>query len=66
MSISENTVVDSVLLAIDEINEKGGVIGKEIVPVLYDGASDWPTFAERAQNLIDLQKVEGKFSYFIF
>jgi urea transport system substrate-binding protein len=52
MSISETAVRDSTLLAIQEINEAGGVLGHEIVPIVEDGASDWPTFAERAEKLL--------------
>ncbi len=52
MSISEVTVRDSELMAIDEINAKGGVLGKQIEPVVEDGASDWPTFAEKAGKLL--------------
>src|SRR4029079_16646101 len=48
MAISEVTVRDSLKLAIDEINAAGGVLGKKIEPVGEDGASDWPTFAEKA------------------
>jgi len=57
MAISETTVVDAEILAIDEINAAGGVLGKQIVPVQEDGASDWPTFAEKAAKLIDQDKV---------
>jgi urea transport system substrate-binding protein len=57
MAISETTVVDAEMLAIDEINAAGGVLGKQIVPVQEDGASDWPTFAEKAAKLIDQDKV---------
>ncbi|MDI5943161.1 ABC transporter substrate-binding protein, partial [Micromonospora sp. DH15] len=39
-------------LAMEEINRAGGVLGKKIVPVGEDGASDWPTFAEKAEKLI--------------
>src|SRR5213075_747324 len=49
MAISEVTVKNSELMAIDEINAKGGVLGKKIEPVIEDGASDWPTFAEKAK-----------------
>ena len=42
MSISEVAVKDGELLAIEEINAKGGVLGRKIVPVIEDGASDWP------------------------
>src|ERR1043165_9285137 len=52
MSISEVTVRDSELMAIDEINAAGGVLGKQIEAVVEDGASDWPTFAEKAGKLL--------------
>ncbi|MFJ8742828.1 urea ABC transporter substrate-binding protein [Embleya sp. NPDC127516] len=61
MAISEVTVKNSVLLAIDEINAKGGVLGKKISPVTEDGASDWPTFAEKAQKLISRDRVAVTF-----
>jgi urea transport system substrate-binding protein len=61
MSISEVTVHNSELMAIDEINAKGGVLGKQIKPVVEDGASDWPTFAEKAQKLIKKDKVATVF-----
>src|SRR5712691_1773546 len=57
MSISEVSVKDATLLAIDEINAAGGVMGKKLVPVVEDGASDWPTFAEKATKLISQDKV---------
>jgi len=57
MSISEIAVKDAELLAIDEINAAGGILGKTLVPVLEDGKSDWPTFAEKARKLIDQDKV---------
>ncbi|MDT3442069.1 MULTISPECIES: urea ABC transporter substrate-binding protein [unclassified Pseudofrankia] len=61
MAISEVTVRDSELLAIEQINAKGGVLGKKLVPVVEDGASDWPTFAEKAQKLISQDKVATVF-----
>jgi len=61
MAISEVTVRDSIKLAIDEINSKGGVLGKQITPVSEDGASDWPTFAEKAEKLISSDKVAAVF-----
>jgi urea transport system substrate-binding protein len=61
MSISEVTVHNSELMAIDEINAKGGVLGKQIKPIVEDGASDWPTFAEKAQKLIKKDKVATVF-----
>ncbi|MDP9075696.1 MAG: urea ABC transporter substrate-binding protein [Actinomycetota bacterium] len=57
MAISEVTVRDAELLAIDQINAAGGVLGKKLVPVVEDGQSDWPTFAEKAQKLISVDKV---------
>ncbi|MCT1711191.1 urea ABC transporter substrate-binding protein [Dietzia cinnamea] len=52
MAISEKTVRDSVALAIEQINAEGGVLGKQIEPVVEDGASDPAVFAEKAQKLI--------------
>ncbi|MBX6378777.1 MAG: urea ABC transporter substrate-binding protein [Clostridia bacterium] len=57
MAISETSVRDAELLAIEEINARGGVLGKKIVPVVEDGASDWPTFAEKARKLLEVDKV---------
>ncbi|MEV1200734.1 urea ABC transporter substrate-binding protein [Microbispora rosea] len=61
MAISEVTVRDAELLAIDEINAAGGVLGKKLEPVVEDGASDWPTFAEKATKLIAQDKVATVF-----
>ena len=61
MAISEVTVRDSLKLAIDEINASGGVLGKQIKPISEDGASDWPTFAEKAQKLIREDGVAATF-----
>jgi urea transport system substrate-binding protein len=57
MAISEKSVVDAEELAIEEINKAGGVLGKQIEAVKEDGASDWPTFNEKAKKLIDQDKV---------
>ncbi|MFD4576377.1 urea ABC transporter substrate-binding protein [Streptomyces sp. NPDC058417] len=61
MAISEVTVRNSLLLAIDEINASGGVLGKKIKPISEDGASDWPTFAEKATKLIKEDQVAATF-----
>jgi urea transport system substrate-binding protein len=61
MAISEVTVRDSLRLAIEEINNAGGVLGKKIDAISEDGASDWPTFAEKAQKLISEDKVAAVF-----
>jgi urea transport system substrate-binding protein len=57
MAISEKSVVDAEMLAIDEINKAGGVLGKQIEAIQEDGASDWPNFAEKAKKLIDQDQV---------
>jgi urea transport system substrate-binding protein len=57
MAISEVTVKNATLLAIDQINASGGVLGKQIVPVVEDGASDPSMFAQKAQKLIQQDKV---------
>jgi urea transport system substrate-binding protein len=61
MAISETTVVDAEQLAIKEINAAGGVLGRQIEAVVEDGASDWPTFAEKAEKLIDQDQVSVVF-----
>jgi urea transport system substrate-binding protein len=61
MSISETAVRDAELLAIDEINADGGVLGRQIEPIVEDGASDWPTFAEKAEKLINVDEVAAVF-----
>jgi len=61
MAISEVSVKDAEMLAIEEINAKGGVLGKKLVPIIEDGASDWPTFAEKARKLISEDKVATVF-----
>ncbi len=57
MAISETAVRDAELLAIEEINAAGGVMGKQIEVIVEDGASDWPTFAEKARKLLQNDEV---------
>ena len=57
MSISETAVRDATLMAIEEINAAGGVMGKQLEVVVEDGASDWPTFAEKAKKLLQSDEV---------
>jgi urea transport system substrate-binding protein len=57
MAISETSLRDILLFAFDEINKNGGVLGKQIVPVVVDGASNWPLFAEKAAELLEQDKV---------
>ncbi|MFF8806084.1 urea ABC transporter substrate-binding protein [Streptomyces omiyaensis] len=61
MAISEVTVHNALLLAVKEVNASGGVLGKKLEPVSQDGASDWPTFAEKAEALITDDKVAATF-----
>jgi urea transport system substrate-binding protein len=57
MAISETVLKDTVLMAIEEINAKGGVMGAKIEPVIVDPASNWPLFAEKARQLLTQEKV---------
>ena len=57
MAISETVLKDTVLMAIDEINAKGGVMGKKLEPVIVDPASNWPLFAEKTKQLLTQDKV---------
>ena len=61
MAISETVLKDVALMAIDEINAKGGVMGMKIEPVVVDPASNWPLFAEKARQLISQDKVAVTF-----
>lgn len=61
MAISETSVRDAELLAIKEINENGGVLGKQLVPVIEDGASDNAVFKEKAEKLLLNDKVATVF-----
>ena len=57
MAISETTLKDTMLMLIDEQNKKGGVLGKKLEPVVVDPASDWPLFAEKARELLEVERV---------
>jgi len=61
MAISETTLKDIELMAIDEINQAGGLLGKKIVPVVEDPASNWDLFAEKAKKLLSQDKVAAVF-----
>jgi urea transport system substrate-binding protein len=61
MAISETSLRDVLLFTFDEINAAGGVLGKKIEPVVVDGASDWPLFAEKAKQLLEKDKVATVF-----
>lgn len=57
MAISETPVVDATRLAIAEINEAGGILGRRLEPVVADGRSDWPEFGRQAERLISEDRV---------
>lgn len=57
MAISETGSIQAEQLAIDQINAMGGVLGRKIKIIVEDGASDWPTFAEKAKKLLVNDKV---------
>ncbi|MDZ7750575.1 MAG: urea ABC transporter substrate-binding protein [Gammaproteobacteria bacterium] len=58
MAISETTLKDTVLMLIQEQNEKGGVLGRQLEPVVVDPASNWPLFAEKTRELVAKEKVD--------
>jgi urea transport system substrate-binding protein len=57
MAISETTLKDTVLMLIEEQNKKGGLLGKKLEAVVVDPASNWPLFAEKAEQLLVKDKV---------
>ena len=56
MAISETSLKDTALMTIAEINQSGGVLGRQLQPVVVDPASNWPLFAEKARQLISQDK----------
>ena len=61
MAISETTLKDTVLMLIEQQNAKGGVLDKKLEAVVVDPASDWPLFAEKARELLTVDKVAVMF-----
>ncbi len=61
MAISETGSIQAEQLAIEQINAMGGVLGRKIKIIVEDGASDWPTFAEKAKKLLVNDKVASVF-----
>ncbi|WDD93220.1 urea ABC transporter substrate-binding protein [Burkholderia sp. FERM BP-3421] len=57
MAISETSLKDTALMTIAEINQGGGVLGRQLQPVVVDPASNWPLFAEKARQLLTRDKV---------
>jgi urea transport system substrate-binding protein len=57
MAISETTLKDTMLMLIEEQNKAGGLLGKKLEAVVVDPASDWPLFAEKARELLEVERV---------
>jgi len=57
MAISESVLKDTVLMLIASQNDKGGLLGRKLQPVVVDPASDWDLFAEKARDLLTKEKV---------
>jgi len=58
MAISETTLKDTVLMMVDDLNKKGGLLGRKVEAVVVDPASNWPLFAEKARELLEKEKVD--------
>ncbi len=58
MAISETTLKDTILMLFDELNDEGGLLGKNVEAVVVDPASDWPLFAEKARELLTVHNVD--------
>ena len=61
MAISETTLKDAMLMLIAQQNAKGGVLGRQLEPVVVDPASDWPLFAEKMRGLLSEDEVSVVF-----
>jgi len=61
MAISETTLKDTVLMMVDDVNKRGGLLGKKVEAVVVDPASNWPLFAEKARELIEKDRVAAVF-----
>ncbi|MYB39440.1 MAG: urea ABC transporter substrate-binding protein [Gammaproteobacteria bacterium] len=61
MAISETTLKDTMLMLVDDLNRKGGLLGKKVEAVVVDPASNWPLFAEKMRELLSVHKVDVVF-----
>ena len=61
MAISETTLKDTVLMLVESQNAQGGLLGRQLEPVVVDPASNWPLFAEKARELLEKEKVDVVF-----
>src|SRR5215207_10418844 len=55
MAISETTLKDTIQFLVDDLNANGGLLGRPVETVIVDPASDWPLFAEKARELIEVE-----------
>lgn len=62
MAISETSLVEATQLAIEEVNARGGILGRHVEMVLVDGKSDWDVFAQEANRLITEENVSAIFA----
>lgn len=58
---SERPILEAEILALEEINARGGLLGRQIKWVIADGRSDWPTFAREAERMIEEARVNVLF-----
>lgn len=61
MAVSERSVAEAALLAVEELNNNGGVLGRKIKPIQIDGQSNWSVFADQAEKLITQHNVSAVF-----
>ncbi|NJL16074.1 MAG: urea ABC transporter substrate-binding protein [Nitrospira sp.] len=61
MAISEVSLRDVVMMAVEEINKAGGVMGRQVEAKIVDPASNWDLFAEKAKQLLLEDKVSVVF-----
>ncbi|WP_341325775.1 urea ABC transporter substrate-binding protein [Methylotuvimicrobium sp. KM2] len=62
MSVSEAPLIDAISLAVDEINNEGGLLGRLVEMKVVDGQSDWQVFFHEAERLITQEKVDALFA----
>ncbi|MEC7816666.1 MAG: urea ABC transporter substrate-binding protein [Pseudomonadota bacterium] len=58
MAISETALKDTMLMLIEKQNAEGGLLGRQLEPVVVDPASNWPLFAEKARELLAQEEVD--------
>src|SRR3954447_21379314 len=61
MAISETTLKDTIMMMVNDLNKKGGLLGRPVEAVVVDPASNWPLFAEKARELIQKDKAAAVF-----